>query len=269
MVEHDNDPSRRIGNRAVNKAQTFFEDNEDHDFLFERIDQRNDIGIDAILTLAQFGPDAGLSVSLQIKGGEEYKRKLHVDGRYRRKGQTSYRSSDWRLSPDVTPPRGFEGHHVIDINSRLRDVWRNSRAIYVLVQDPDDGELYYGNLARMADVEPLTQDLADAYVRMGAPKDDSRFHKYLANVHKRISELGGDERKLRLYKTWIPLYPDLRLTPDGLDRFLESARAEARQPIPDRSDATGKVPIYVTYPDGTIGLSREALDAIRHRELKN
>ena len=269
MVEHGNDPSRRIGNRAVNKAQTFFEEYEGHDFLFERIDQRNDIGIDAILTLAQFGPDAGLSVSLQIKGGNEYKRKLHVDERYRRKGQASYRSTDWQLSPDVTPPRGFEGHHVIDINSRLRDVWRNSRAIYVLVQDPDDGELYYGNLARMADVEPLSQDLADAYVRMGAPKDDSAFHRSLANAYKKVSEIGGDERKLRNYKTWIPLYPDLRLTPDGLDRFLESVRAEARQPIPDRSDAAGEIPIYVTYPDGTIGLSREALDAIRHRELKN
>jgi hypothetical protein len=69
------------------------------------------------------------------------------------------------------------------------------------------------------------------------------------------------EDKLHLHKTWIPLYPDLRLSPDGLDRFLRSARAEARQPKPDPPPNTsGPVPIYVRYPDGTVGLSREALD---------
>jgi hypothetical protein len=265
VVRRGNDPSRRIGNSAVIKARAFFELNEDHDFLFEEIDERNDIGIDAMLTLAQSGPDAGLSVRLQIKGGKEYKRQLHVDERYRRRGMASYRSSDWNLREEITPPRGSEGHHVIDMDARLRDVWRNSRAIYVIVQDPDDDELYYGNLARMADVEPLYQDLADAYQRMGAPVNDPRFDRYLAGVYERVSRLSED--KLRSYTTPIPLYADFRLTPDGLDRFLESALAEARQPIPDPSAGIGATPIYVTYPDGTIGLSREALDAIRHREL--
>jgi hypothetical protein len=55
------------------------------------------------------------------------------------------------------------GRHVIDMDSRLRTVWRNSRPIYVIVHDPDDDELYYGNLARMADVMPLDQDIAATY----------------------------------------------------------------------------------------------------------
>jgi hypothetical protein len=249
-----------------NKTQTFFNANG---LMVQKIAQENDIGVDAILTLARSGPDAGLNVGLQIKGGEEYKRKLHVDERYRRRGQASDRSSDWKLWKEITPPRGFEGHHVIDITSRLRDIWRNSRPIYAIVQDPKDGELYYGNLARMADVEPLAQDLASSYEHLSPGRgDDSPFYKYLATVHKKVSGLKGT--KLRDYKTWIPLYPDLQLTPDGLDRFLESAHAEARQPIPDPTyPALGEVPIYVTYPDGTVGLSREALDAIQLRELND
>ncbi len=266
MANLRNDP-RRIGNSAVIKARAFFELDEDHDFLFEEINERNDIGIDATLTLARSGPDAGLSVGLQIKGGREFKRKLHVDERYKRIGQASFRSSDWTLGDEITPPRGSEGHHVIDMDSRLRDVWRNSRAIYVIVQDPDDGELYYGNLARMADVEPLYQDLADAYERMGTPQDNSPFHKHLARIYTRISHMSEDQ--VRSCTTPIPLYPDLRLTPDGLDRFLESALAEARQPIPDPTVGIGATPIYVRYPDGTIGLSREALDSIRRRELND
>ena len=224
--------------------------------MVEKIDQENDIGIDAILTLARSGRDAGLSVNLQIKGGRKYKRKLHVDERCRRRGYGSFRSGDWRLQ--VKPALGFEGHHVIDMDSRLRAVWRNSRPIYVIVHDPDDDELYFGNLARMADVEPLAQDLASSYRDKGAQAD--RFDEYLASVYKKVSHLNED--KLRDYKTWVPLYPDLRLTPDGLERFLTAARAEARQPIPDLSPNTGgAVPIYVTYPDGTIGPSRDALDA--------
>jgi hypothetical protein len=255
VVERGNDSSQHIGNRAVDRAQTFFRDN---DLLFERIDRRD--GINAVLTLANSGPDAGLSVNLKINGGKEYKRKRHVDERYKRRGQASFREADPKLWKEITPPRGFEGHHVIDMNLHLRNVWRNNRPIYVITQDPDDEELYFGNLARMADVEALKQDLASSYERMGSPEEDSLFHKYLAKVHREVSHLSEDN--LRLYRTWIPLYPDLRLTPDGLERFLIQARAEARQPIPDPSDGVGEVPIYVTYPDGTIGLSREALIAL-------
>jgi hypothetical protein len=252
VVEHGNDRSLIVRDAAYNKTKSFFNANG---LMVEKIDQENDIGIDAILTLARSGADAGLNVNLQIKGGRKYKRKLHIDERFRRIGYVSHRQVDWQLSADVTPPRGFEGHHVVDMDSRLRIVWRNSRPIYAIVHDPDDEELYFGNLARMADVEPLDQDLASAYV----PDGTSQGNKRLTRAYKRIS--GLSEVKLRDHKTWIPLYPDLRLTPDGLERFLKAARAEARQPIPDRSPYDGgEVPIYVTYPDGTVGLSREALD---------
>ena len=252
MAGHGNYVSQIVRDAAYNKTKTFFNANG---LMVEKIDQENDIGIDAILTLARSGRDAGLSVNLQIKGGRKYKRKLHVDDRYGRMGWASYRKTDWQLWTDVTPPRGFEGHHVVDIDSRLRVVWRNSRPIYVIVHDPDDDELYFGNLARMADVEPLDQDLASAY----GPDSDSAANKRLARAYKRVSGLNEDE--LRKHKTWIPLYPDLRLTPNGIERFLTAARAEARQSLPDRHYDGGAVPIYVTYPDGTIGLSREALDA--------
>jgi Domain of unknown function (DUF4365) len=260
-LPNDNSASRRIGKGAVNKVRTFFETN---DLIFNKIDQEDDIGIDATLTLARTGPDAGLAVGLQIKGGRKYKRNLHVDEWYRRRGQASFRSGDWQLWREITPPRGFEGHHVVDIDLRLRAIWRNSRLIYIVVHDPDDDELYFGNLARMADVEPLDQDLARAFERMGSPEDNSPFYRYLKSVHRRISGLSEDQR--RCCKTMIPLYPDLRLTPDGLDRFLAQARAEARRPRPDPSSWGGKLPTYVTYPGGTVGLSREALDAIEREE---
>jgi Domain of unknown function (DUF4365) len=258
----DEDAPRRTGNRAVNRARTFFEEN---DLIFEEVDLRNDIGVDAILTLARSGLNAGLSIRLQIKGGRKYKRQRHIEERHRFMGYASFRSSDWNLA--LTPSRGFEGHHVIDIDTRLRDIWRNSRPMYVIVQDPDDGELYFGNLARMADVLPLDQDLVKTYERSSpnAHDDSPRLLRYLTRLHTNISHLSEDE--LRHYKTWMPLYPDLRVTPDGLDRFLEAARAEARQPIPDPTyPATGEIPTFVNYPDGTIGLSREALDMIRRRE---
>jgi hypothetical protein len=41
---------------------------------------------------------------------------------------------------------------------------------------------------------------------------------------------------------------------------MESALEEARQPRPDPSVGIGATPIYVRYPDGIIGLSREALE---------
>lgn len=283
MGEHGNDLSRIIGDAAYNKTKSFFNANG---LMVEKIDQENDIGIDAVLTLARSGRDAGLSVNLQIKGGEKYKRKLHVDERYSRRGMANFRRSDWTLWAEINPPRGFEGYHVVDMDERLRAVWRNSRPIYVIVHDPDDGELYYGNLARMADVEPLEQDLIgrsegrraassrsqrqDHSCPDGGGRDPSeqRFYKYMTRVHKKISGLSDDE--LRVCKTWIPLYPDLRLTPDGLERFLAPARAEARQPLPDRRPYDGgEVPIYVTYPDGTIGLSREVLDTRDRLGLDN
>jgi hypothetical protein len=260
-LANDNNASRRVGKAAVNKVRTFFEDNG---LIFNKIDQEDDIGIDATLVLARTGPDAGLPVGLQIKGGRKYKRNLHVDEWYRRRGHASFRSGDWKLWKEITPPRGFEGHHVVDIDLRLRTIWRNARPVYVIVHDPDDDELYFGNLARMADVEPLAQDLAEAFERMGGQEDNSPFCRYLKGVHKRISALNEDQR--RSSKTMIPLYPDLRLTPDGLDRFLAQALVEARQPRPAPNGWGGGVPIYVTYPDGTVGLSREALDAITHEE---
>jgi len=140
--------SRRSALRAVNVSRSFFEEN---DLIFQEIDLRNDIGKDAVLDLARSGDDAGLTVALQIKGGRKYKRK---DG------------------------------HSIPIDDRLRNIWRNSSIpIFVIVFDPDDEELYWGNLAVMAKMTP-----------------------------------GGVRT--------IPVLPDTRLTPDGLDNFLEIARLE-------------------------------------------
>ena len=66
----------------------------------------------------------------------------------------------------------------------------------------------------------------------------------------------------------MPLYPDLRLTPDGLDRFLQYALADARQPMPERQSMAGEIETIVTYPDGTIGPSLEALEARKRLGLE-
>jgi hypothetical protein len=121
-------------------------------------------------------------------------------------------------------PEGYEGRHVVGINPHWRRIWSYGLPIFVIVQDPDDGDLYFGNLARMAD--------------LARP----------------------DERK-------IPLYPDLRLTPNGLDRFMRAARAEAREPIPPAEITDGEVPQFIRYPDGTIGPSPQALDVTRRQTL--
>ena len=262
--EPDPDAARRIGLRAFNKAKTFF---NEHDMILEKIDQENDIGIDAILTFVRTGPDAGRYVNLQIKGGRKYKRQTHVDDLYReQRGMASFRSADWRLWKEIEPPRGYEGHHIIDVDGRLQAIWRNARPTYAIIQDPDDDELYFGNLTRMVDMEPLDQDLADVYDRMKRPNDGTTFHRYLARVYERISRLNADEQ--RRHKTWMPLYPDLRLTPDGLDRFLKNALTDARQPLPGRQLPVGEIETIVTYPDGTIGPSMEALD-FRARRLSD
>jgi hypothetical protein len=133
--------TRRWARRAVNNSRTFFEDN---DLLFQEIDLWNDIGKDAVLDLARSGDDAGLTVALQIKGGRKYKKK---------------------------------NGHSIPIDDRLRKIWRNSSIpIFVIVLDPDDMELYWGNLTLMAKMAP--------------------------------GEVGT-----------IPVFPDTRLTPDGLKNF--------------------------------------------------
>lgn len=254
---HDPDAPRRVGLRAFNKTKSFF---NEHDMIFEKIDLESDIGIDAILTFARRGPDAGRFVNVQVKGGKTYKRATHIDEFYsKHRGMASLRSTDWRLWKEIEPPRGYEGHHIVDVDARLKTVWHNARPTYVIVQDPDDDELYFGNLTRMVDMQPLDQDLADVYERMHKPNDGSVFHTYLAAVHERISRLDDEERSH--HKTWMPLYPDLRLTPDGLDRFLEYALADARQPLPERQSPAGEVETIVTYPDGTIGPSLEALEA--------
>src|SRR5689334_17672525 len=100
--------SRSAERRAVNASRSFF---EEHDLIFQEIDLRNDIGKDAILDLARTGGDAGLAVALQIKGGRKYKRKAG---------------------------------HSIPIDPRLRRIWSNSSLpVFVIVQDPDDCELYW------------------------------------------------------------------------------------------------------------------------------
>jgi hypothetical protein len=107
--------SRLTERRAVNASQAFF---EDHDLIFQEIDLRNDIGKDAILDLARSGKDAGLAIALQIKGGRKYKR---------------------------------NSGHSIPIDQRLRNIWRNSSIpMFAIIHDPDNGELYWGNLTEMA-----------------------------------------------------------------------------------------------------------------------
>ncbi|MEV0307474.1 DUF4365 domain-containing protein [Nonomuraea fuscirosea] len=140
---------------AVNKTRTFLEHNG---LIYQDIDLRNDIGKDAILDLAADGSDAGLSVALQIKGGRKYKQKA---GR------------------------------VIPINARLRRVWRNSSMpVYVIVHDPDDGELYWGDLMTMA---------------------------------QNVSDTAKSVR----------VQPDDRLTPDGLEDFLDAVRLACAKKRPD------------------------------------
>jgi len=84
-ANYDQSQSRREERRAVNAARTFF---EEHDLVFQEIDLRNDIDQDAILDFARSGPNAGLSVALQIKGGRKYKRSaghaIPVDSRLRK-----------------------------------------------------------------------------------------------------------------------------------------------------------------------------------------
>lgn len=257
----DKSASLRIGKAAVNRIRGFC---DDHGLVFTKIDGEDDIGFDGTLNLARTGSDAGLTVNLQIKGGRKYKRRIHVDDWYQRRGQASFRSADWQLWDIMTAPRGFEGHHVTDMDVRLRNIWRNGRPAYVFVHDSDDGELHFGNLARMADVEPLAQELVRNFNPTKNAGRNPKLHRYLTSVDRRISRMSEEE--VRTCRTMIPLYPDLRLTPDGLDRFMSQTRAEVRQHTPDPSNSLGAVAIFATYADGTIGLSREALDARRRQE---
>jgi hypothetical protein len=217
--------ARVLNRRALNKAKSIFEEDE---LIFQEIHQRGtDSGRDAVLGLGWTGPDAGLLVWLHIQGGEEFKLR----------GQPNrLRDMDYRFNNEFGyRPVGEEGRHVIPIDGRLRRLWSDSRPIFVLVQDPWDEELYFGNLARMAD----------------------------------LAQPGEDH---------IPLYPDLRIRPPDatlepfeqnrteLDRFKEAVRAEARCPIPPLSDSGPETTRYVNYPDGTIGPSPHALEALR-REM--
>jgi hypothetical protein len=234
--------------------------------IFEKIDLENDIGIDARLTFRRRGPDAGRFVNVQVKGGRSYKRATHVDKLYQRRGMASLRGVDPKLWPWYQPARGYEGHHWIDVDARLATVWRNARPTYVVVHDPDDDELYFGNLTRMVDMQPLEQDLADMYEWMQKPNDGSRNHAYLARVHSRIARLAPDA--LDRHKTWMPLYPDLRLTPDGLERFIGYALADARQPKPERQFGASEIKVNIRYPDGTTGPSLETLEDLERDALE-
>jgi hypothetical protein len=225
MDQHAN-RARVIARRAVNRAKTVFDED---DMIFQEIHQRDDNGKDAILGLAWTGADAGLIVWLQIKGGQECKLK----GKPNR-----LRDMDYQFNHEFGyRPVGEEGRHVIPIDNRLRRIWSDSRPIFVLVHDPDDEELYFGNLARMADLA-----------------------------------MPGE--------TQIPLYPDLRIRPPDptlepyeqnrteLDRFKEAVRAEARCPIPPVNPSGYEVTRFISYPDGTIGPSPQALEVIR-RDMDN
>jgi hypothetical protein len=213
---------RVIGRRAVNRAQAIFEED---DMIFQEVHQQNDNGKDAFLGLAWSGTDAGLIVWLQIKGGKKYKFK----GKPNR-----LRDMDFRYNPEfgVTAPVGEEGRHVIPIDCRLRPIWSDSRPIFVLVQDPDDGELYFGNLARMAD--------------LAMP----------------------DERQVPLYPDLRIKPPDPGQEPEAqdrseLNRFKEAVRAEARHPIPADEITPYEVASFVRYADDTIGPSPQDLKIIR------
>jgi len=181
-----------IGRAAVHATATFLELNQPNlGIHFQEIAQQNEEGIDAMVQVPSSGSDEGFSFSLQIKGGKTYKAKTG---------------------------------HKIEMTARWRKLWRNSRPIYVIVQDPDDKELYWGNLARMADIAPTG---------------------------------------------WVRIYPDVRLTPDGLHGFLKSARTEALCPRPPYNPGGGRPPIFARYCDGTIGLSREALEAQARLQIDN
>jgi Domain of unknown function (DUF4365) len=113
--ERDPDTPRRVGLRAFNKTKSFF---NEHDMIFEKIDLESDIGIDAILTFARRGPDAGRFVNVQVKGGKTYKRATHIDEFYSKyRGMASLRSTDWRLWKEIEPPRGYERHHIVDVDA--------------------------------------------------------------------------------------------------------------------------------------------------------
>jgi hypothetical protein len=105
--------------------------------IFERIDQRNDIGIDAVLTLARTGQNADLYVNLQIKGGKSFKRKTHIEELYsRHRGYAPFNVVEWERWYWLKPWRACEGHHIIDMNLRLKRIWSNARPTYVIIQDP-------------------------------------------------------------------------------------------------------------------------------------
>ncbi len=49
---------------------------------------------------------------------------------------------------------------------------------------------------------------------------------------------------------------------------MEYALADARQPMPERQSMAGEIETIVTYPDGTIGPSLEALEARKRLGLE-
>lgn len=192
--------SRQAERRAVNATRSFF---EDHDLIFQEIDLRNDIGKDAILDLARSGDDAGLAIALQIKGGQKYKRKAG---------------------------------HSIPIDARLRTIWRNSSIpIFVIVQDPDDRELYWGNLTEMANGAPeesgtisvmpnarLTRDGLEQFLEVARLECSARRSDPLLNLTSADPGLlqsalfdclalgRWDARYLKLVRTALPSIGDQR-----------------------------------------------------------
>jgi hypothetical protein len=222
-VDKGADRSRVLARRALNRARAIFEEDE---LIFTEIHQRGDSGKDAVLGLGWSGPDAGLLVWLTVKGGEEFKLK----GKPNR-----LRDMDYRFNHEFGyRPVGEEGRHVIPIDNRLRRIWSDSRPIFVLVHDPWDEELYFGNLARMADLALPGEDQVPLYPDLRIRPPDPTLEPYEQNRSE-------------------------------LDRFKEAVRAEARCPIPPAATAPESTR-YVNYPDGTLGPSPHALELIR-REM--
>jgi hypothetical protein len=217
---------RVMSRRAVNRAKSIFEEDE---MIFTEVHQRSDNGKDAVLGLAWSGPDAGLIVWLQIKGGGEFKLK----GKPNR-----LRDMDYRFNHEFGyRPVGEEGRHVIPIDNRLRRIWSDSRPIFVLVHDPDDEELYFGNLARMADLALPGESQVPLYPDLRIRPPDPLLEPYEQNRTE-------------------------------LDRFKEAVRAEARCPLPEAGSSGPEASRFVNYPDGTLGPSPQALELIR-QEMDN
>ncbi|MBK9375643.1 MAG: DUF4365 domain-containing protein [Holophagales bacterium] len=103
--------TRRTNLKGVNTARAFF---EEHDCVFQVVDQQNDFGKDAYVDLVDGDEVTPLCVAVQIKSG------------------TSFKTAS--------------GDYVVPVDTHA-SLWRRSTVpVFGLVYDPSDGTLRWGDL---------------------------------------------------------------------------------------------------------------------------